>query len=299
MTHALSLYDSQVVAHHDVAVRSVAFGRTRQILATADVRRQVRLWFNGTLHVQLDLRARHDRFRPIDHIRALAITPDEETLYVAAGETVQAYRTFDGHPIWIYHAPPTFAFLITSALSMAMAPSGMLAVAFDDGSTAFFDPEGRRSHDIRGNDSPRFIGFLQDGVRLVGSDGFSVGIWDGLSGRRLLHFWLTARIFGLAVSPIRDVFAIRTLREVLLFEVQGPRLLAEIPVEPGLPVVSFSSAHERLALVERHGLLVADYEGRTIMRIEQPEAAVLGAAFTPEGSIALAGSDGTVRLWDL
>ena len=118
------------------------------------------------------------KVKPTERIRDIAFSPDGYKLYVAAGEQVTAIDIATASVIWDYVAPRSFGFLIISPLSLDVSEDGEVLCAFDNGSIASWSPTGSVTHRWSHNDSPRTLRFLPGGDRFVGTDSFSLCVWD-------------------------------------------------------------------------------------------------------------------------
>src|SRR5687768_9359237 len=85
---------------HQAPVRLVAYSSDGRLLASADTDRQLKVWEQGRLVFQRNLRSWHNRYRSLDWIRSLAFSADSSCLYAASGDTVKAYDVRSDRPLW-------------------------------------------------------------------------------------------------------------------------------------------------------------------------------------------------------
>lgn len=297
---ASALTELPVLSRHGSPVKALAFSPDGSLVATADVDRNLKM-SRVSSSEEAPLWQRHfrfwfDRFLPHMYIRAVAFSPDGRTLYLAIGDNLRALDAQTGEEIWRHRAGPTFGFLRTRPLSLAVSASGSVAAAYDDTTVEVRLPDPprlRRTSAWKDNDAPNMIAFLDDD-RIVGSDHVSLCIWDADLGTKLAKHQPGIRIHGLAAG--RATIAARSLYDVTLWSESGEKLgMAALP--PGLPTLAFSPMSDILAAGDAQGATLFDLRGAEIARLETA-AATLALAFIPgTDDLAIAGSDGTVRRW--
>ncbi|MFY9234282.1 MAG: hypothetical protein WAO58_07465 [Fimbriimonadaceae bacterium] len=299
MNQKLAL-EPQTIATHEAPIKALAFSPDGQTLATADVERNLRVWRGGEGVWQTHFRFWYDRFVAHMHISALAFSPGGEYLYVAVGDTLRCYEPNTGRELWRFRTRPTFGFLRTRPISMSVGQDGSIAIAYDDTTVDLRDPNGWPLRQIsagKDNDAPNLLVFLADG-RIAGTDHVSVCIWDVMLGAKLAKHVPGERIHAIAASPDGRILAIRTLRQVQLWSVEGEPI-ATRDVEPGLPTLAFSQTGGMLACGHANGVALFDLAGNDIGSVDTGGSVTLALAFQNDGSLAIAGSDGLVRVWTL
>lgn len=289
-----------IVAKHDAPVKALALSPDGQTLATADVERNLKVWRGGEGAWQTHFRFWYDRFVAHMHISALAFSPGGEYLYVAVGDTLRSYEPNTGRELWRFRSRPTFGFLRTRPISMSIGLDGTMAIAYDDATVELRDAKGWPLRQIsagKENDSPNLLVFLADG-RIAGTDHVSLCIWDVMLGAKLAKHVPGERIHAIAASPDGKTLAIRTLRHVHLWSVEGEPIAAA-DIDPGLPTLAFSQTGGMLACGHAKGVALFDLAGNDIGKVDTGDSVTLALAFQSDGSLAVAGSDGKVRLWSL
>ncbi len=286
---------------HDDPINQISFAPDKTVMATADTRMRLRIWKDGAVLSDFDLRSMLDKVRSTERVRGIRFSSNSQRVIVAAGEWLNAYDLGGPEePAWSFIAPRLFAFLIVSPTSLAVSNQDVVAAAFDNGTILFFDIDGNKTSQIRHNAAPRSIGFLPDG-RVVGTDSFSVSLWDSGQRKPVWHRQSRGRIYGMAVSGDGELMAVRRLFTVLVLKTQSGEEVATYKVGRGLPLVTFSPSQPLLALGRQHGIDLYNFAdagaGRTLAL---EDAELISLAFSADGGAVAAGcSDGTVRTWGL
>jgi WD40 repeat protein len=281
-------------------VQSLAFNHSGRLLATGDTSRHLRAWFNSRPFFEAEVRTRVDKVRGTDRIRGMAFSPEGRRLYVVCGDTLRAYDLLHRLEMWRYQPRRSFGLLVVSPVAVAVSPAGNVLTAADSGTVCALDPNGRRLARWWDNEAPRHFAFTPDGASIVGVDGFSIGVWDAYSGRKLRRQPSEERIFGMALAPLSGIVAVRTLHTVQLHSLSTLELLDRVPAPTGLPLMSFSPDGSVLALAGREEVLVSAPGDPDAVVLPTTGARVLSLAFHPAGSFLAAGcSDGVIRFWDV
>lgn len=276
----------------------LAYSPDGELLATSDTGMLIEVKRADEVVFSVSLAARDDKVRPTERVRGVRFSHDGRLLYVAAGDRMTAFDVGLGIRVWDYRPPRSFGFLIISPIAVATS-LGFVAAAFDNGSFAIWDDGGQMRALWHENDCPRFMGFLPDGDRLVGSDSFGLGVWNVQTRRREHKARISDRVYGLATKPDQALVALRTLHHVLIYDADAGEMRARLPIGAGLPLAAFHPTERVLALGDRFGVNVVDLEGGFIERYNTRECSVLSIAFSPDGSRLSAGlSDRTVSHWD-
>ncbi len=224
-------------------------------------------------------------------IRGLAYSPDGATLYALASDRLLALGGATGEPLWDYQPPRSLAFLVTSAMAVAVREDGLVAASFDNGAIGTWSTDGELQGLWKDVDVQRRLAFLGDG-RLLGDDSFGLSVFDADSRCRLYRTPLRDRSFGLDVAPDGNV-AIRTLNEAWQISPAGS-VFARTPVEPGLPNLVYHPFETLLALGAEHSVTWVDQDGNVVRRIET-QATVISLAFAPDGRLFVGGGDGGLQ----
>lgn len=253
------------IGRHDAPVKIVESSRDGALVASADTDRRLKVWRGSQELYSLNLRAWHERFRALDRIRALKLSDNSQTIYVASGETVKAIQTGTGEIIWEHGRLPTWAFLITCPQTLAIG-ADRIAVGYDDGAIEVV--KNGSWHTWHDNDAPKAAAFLPGDRLLAGTDLVSVCIWDTDAQTKVAKFRPKHKVHALAASPVADVVATRSLREVEIWDAGSCRLLGKADAPPGLPYLAFHPEHEWLASTDAKGVSVFDFSGELVRRLD-------------------------------
>ncbi len=281
------------------AINHIAFSRDGSRIALGHVGMSVEVREGVNVLYRAEFFSRNEKVRPTQRIRGVAFSPEGRVLYVAAGEKVHAVDLEGGQRLWSYVAPRSFGFLIISPISLSVSKEGDVAIAFDNGTFGLWSPDGRRGPVWRENESPRFLQVLPGGDRIVGSDTFSLCVWDIHSKKRLTKIALPERVYALSAAANGTDVATRGLQATQVWNLEQSRQIGSAFNGLGLPVVQLHPTERVMALGDGNGISVVETTGRFLERYETGEAAVLCAAFSPDGSRLLAGAaDGRLWSWD-
>jgi WD40 repeat protein len=281
-------------------INHVVYAHEGGRLATSDVRMNVAVYEGEQRIFSQSYESISQKIRPTDRVRGLQFSPDDSTLYVAAGDTVHAVLVSTGEEVWSYTAPRSWGFLIVSPIALAVAPNGDVAAAFDNGSIAVWDQHGSIRALWHDNDSPRSLFFLKDGSLIAGTDSFSLCAWDVASRQKVFKRRLHDRVFGMAASAFATIVATRTLRTATLWDFDSGAELMSIPVGSGLPLVEFHPKKQLVAFGSRDAVEVVDFEGLPVARYTVDGVRVVSMAFSPDGKELTVGcSDDELRRFPL
>lgn len=270
------------LTHHVLGINHVVYSPDGRHIATSDVQMNVAVYRDGELVMERNLRSESDKVRPTERIRGLQFSADGRRVFVAAADTVFALETATGDTAWSYEPPRSFGFLIISPVALT-AMGGLVAASFDNGSVAVWDENGVLRCLWQDNDSPRQFVFGYEGTRLVGTDSFSLCIWSATSRAKELRIPLPNRAFGFAASPSGKFVALRTLQDIVLWDVEQRRVMATVPAEPGLPVLAFRPGAETFAVAARDSVILMGYDGRETARYRVEGGQILSMAFRNDG----------------
>ncbi len=288
----------EVMPAHDAPIKMLRCSRSGRYLATGDTDLFVKIWEGDREVLEVDPHSRDEKIRPTENIRGIEFSADEEHVYVAASDTLNAYRISTGELEWQYRPPRHFGFLIVSPQAIAVSPSGEIAASFNYGSMACFSPTGEMLWRRGENYAPRFLAFCPQGKALVGAEAFNLCVWDAVSGD-LLHRWpLDNKVFAMAASPIESLVVTRELHTVSIYDISEFTRICQLPAGRGLPCLAVSGRDRLLATGEKHRIRQINLECQGVGDIPVDETSVLSVAFSADGSEILAGcADGTVRRW--
>jgi len=297
----------QIAAHLPVnfsvvrvpGINHLTFSADGDVLAASDTALNVKVERGGYPIFQTSFATDQDKIRPTQRVRSIKISDDGKTLYAAACDRVAAIDLASGEECWSYVAPRSFGFLIVSPLDVAYI-GGRVAACFDNGSLAAWNEQGALQALWHDNDAPRNIHFLPGGDRLVGSDSFSVGVWNVSTRKRELRIRQQDRVYGIAAASKEAVGATRTLYQVQLWDLDTGSAISHFPVGMGLPLLEFHPTEPLIAVADKRSVNVVDFRGRFVHRFECGAASVLSLAWHPSGrELFVGGSDTAVHRFTL
>lgn len=282
---------------HEFPVNGIAFSSDGLLVATSDVERQLKIWTHGAELTEVNLASPSMKIWPTERVRGIRFYPRSSQVVVASGDSVRRMDAPTGRIDWTCTAPRHWGFLITSPLSIDVNQRHDVVACFDNGSIAIWDVDMRLRSLWSVNDAPRSIRFSHDGLRLYGSDGFSVCAWDAETRQKIGKKVWRERIYGFAVSPISDLVAVRTLAAIEILDLSAGTSLASRPVGGSLPIASFCPQGTLFAFAQPNGVELFDFASGTSGFLICGER-VVALEFTPGGdSLALGFGDGSVRFW--
>lgn len=292
-----TLAESTLLSGHQAPVKLLSISPGGRYIASADTERQLKVWQDGQIVMEKNLRTWHDRFLALDRIRALTFGAEPNRLYVASGESVKGYDVPNSEEVWEHGRPPTWAFLITCPQSISVNSEGLLAAAYDDGHVETYGPT---KTDWKDNDAPKSMAFLRDGTRIAGTDFVSVCIWNSFTGAKLAKYRPAHRkVYALAASRVADVIAVRSLYDVELWNTESGERVATTPSRPGLPILAFHPTREMLAIGDARGYSVVNFQGAEQVRVDCQGYSPLILTYAPDGSLLVGCSDSQIRIWKL
>lgn len=275
--------------HFEHGFNRICVSPDTRFTATSDVDMNVVVRDRVGIVFERNFVSENEKIRPTERVRGLAFSQDGEFMFVAAGAQLMAYRTIDWGPAWIYEAPRSFGFLIISPISLDTAENGDIAAAFDNGTTIVWDRNGLKKQVIRDNDSPRWLRFAAGGEDLVGSDSFSLCKWRVGQSRHKVKIRLQDRAFGLDVRKSGGVAAIRTLQDIVLWNLTEGSIIRAVPVGPGTPALAFHPTEDLLAFAERSRIRIIDLAGNPVRQLDVAATSALSLTFSPNGDELLIG----------
>lgn len=300
MSSLTSPFPTLAIPAHGGPVQSLAFNQSGRLIATGDTSRHIRAWFDTRPFFEADLRSADAKSKTNERIRGVAFSPEGRRLYVACGDTLRAYDLLLRQEIWRYQPRRCFGLLVVSPMTVAVSPVGNVITATDTGSVRCLTPDGEMLTTWWDNEAPRYLAFTPDGMGVVGVDGFSLNIWEAYTGRRRQRMRSRERIFGMAVSALTGLVAIRTLHTVEVLSLESFDLIERFEAPTGLPLMAFSPDGSVLALGGQEEVLLFRVGEDGGWTLPTAGARVLSLAFHPVGSFLSAGcSDGVVRFWDV
>ncbi len=290
-----------VLEGHESAVTHVAFTKNGEMLVTADVNHDVVVWKRGEELYRLNFRSLVERFWGIDRVRSLAIDDERRMLYVAAGGRLHALDLDSGERKWIYAPPFALCFMVTSPVSMIVRDDGNLVAVFDDGFMEMWTPQGQRLFRFSDNDMPTKLIQVHRDDAVIGTDGFSVTIWDPETQAKVGKLNTGERIFGFAGPGNDHLCATRTYDSVTIWGLESGSRLAHVTVGVGMPLMAFLPAKKLLAVSEEHRVRLYDYTGVLVAECQlEEEHRTVCLTASHDGTVVAVGlEDGSVRLFDV
>jgi WD40 repeat protein len=298
----LQVFDGlDMIGVHNAPVHKLRFSHDGRWLASADTERVLRIWHESRLAYEVDLSSEDERMRPIDVIRDFVFDRAGRTLIVGNGGTLQALDLLHWNWIWDATRPPAWGFLITCPLALDIAPTGELAVCYDDGTIEVWNPQPDTLADLTwyDNEAPKMMQFAADGRTIVGTDGYSVCAWDSTSGKRHFRLRPTRQIFAFAVSRVSSLIAFRSLQRLHIYDIEEAMQLACVDAKIGMPTLAFAHDRNLLAAGGVDGVALYDPIGNVVDNLES-RSPVLSLQFKPGGAALVAGlQDGTIAQWPI
>jgi WD40 repeat protein len=281
-------------------IYGLAFNRSGNALA-AGGDGQVELWNPLTSRqVATPLTGQHGA------VYGVAFSADGRTL--ASGAADRTIRVWDYPPVRRYGVPlsPSHA---RAVLSVAVAPSGLIASGSSDGAIDVVGGSDRTPVKIAGPRGLHAVTFVEGGRVLAsaGNDG-AVRLWDPTTGRELGQLGRPQRhdqIFSLASDNRTTLVSGDANGDVRVWNVLsgnqvGPALTGDLSA---VFAVAFNPhAREIAAAGNGRTILVwrASRSGWIPYRAIRLDDALFALAFSPNGSLlAAGGADGTIRVWSL
>lgn len=272
--------------HLSQGINQIVGAPTPNVYAYSSVQMDVVVVKERKVCYAVNMLSESDKIRPTQRVRGLGFSSDSRLLFMAAGDEVCAVDWAAGEVLWSYVPPRSFGFMIISPIALATAP-GLIAVTFDNGSIGVWSEHGVLQSMWRHNDAPRQLAFSADGSQLIGTDSFSLTIWDWHASREVERRRLVDRAYGFAYSPKDHLIALRSLTSVEVFA--GLERLHQFPVGTGLPLVAFHPAAAAVAASDQNGVTIHDLGGAPPQRVELADK-VLSMAFLADGKRLLIGS---------
>ncbi len=290
---------SAELSAHEERVNHVAFSPGGEHMASSDVGSNVVVWRGKTPAHRFRLASRLRPWMP-NVVRSLAFSADGSELYVAAAEKIRAFDVRNGQVRWCSRAPNMLAFLPNSPQAIAVCSGGDWVATFASGLVEQWTTYRARKARWTHNDTPRTIAILGDGKRLVGTNGYTVTMWDLETHAMIGRMDVGERVLGFAASPIRDVAALHFGTFVQILDLAENREIGAFRTPPGLPALAFSPREERIAVAEGKSVLLRDFSGRPAAEAAQSDAVALSLGYDANGrTLATGRSDGVISIWNV
>lgn len=274
----------------------VSFSPDGTFLAASSVDREVAVFRGSEIVYQSNFQTEDHRLRPLDSVRSLVFSADSQFLYVAAGDMLRRISLYNGTEQWARQADPNMVFLITTPVALARSGLGQVACAYADGRVELYNCAGELERSWTHNSSPCLIGYLS-GNRLVGTDRFTIGVWNS-SGKLVDKAKGTQRMFALAASEVSDLVAVRSLHEVLILRTSDWQPVGRSGTKAGYPKLEFISG-DQLVSLDLTGFAILDDKGAEVRRVDTPLYRPIGLNYSPLHGLAVSGSDGAVHIYPM
>jgi len=260
------------VATAPAGINQLAISEGGRRIAYGSTAMEVTLLERGRTLWQRSFDSTDDKIRPTQRLRGIAFNANADKLFLAAADEVLALDADTGRTLWSYQPPRSFGFLIISPLTLDCYGDSVLG-AFDNGSVALWDDDGRIQALWSDNDAPRLMFLREDGLA-VGTDSFCLSTWRPREHRRESRVVLPERAYTMAASRTGDLAVTRSLHAVTLWDTAHGRGLASIPTDVGFPALAMSSNGGAIALSRSGGVRVVDRNTAPMLDVNLDEEAL-------------------------
>lgn len=288
----------KTLSGHESPVRLIVFG-PGDLMVTADTNMQVCVWKGDEVVTRMDHRASNLRHRALDRLRSAVFTKDGSALFLACGSRLLSVDSFSGEVKWRYVAPEWWPFLIASPQSLALDSNDGLVVAFDNGTFERYSPSMERLYRRKDNDSPVWITLDEAADKIIGCDGYRIGMWSLKDGHKTNGITISDHAFAFAYSPETGLAAVRDTGTVALWSLLGSEVQERVPVPPGPPLLCFDADGQNFAFCSGDEVVVRNLSGESIHLPCGEESRLVTFSFGPDGSLWTGHADGAVRRWEL
>lgn len=252
-----AILENELIHSSGTAVIRIAIGPDG-LMAVGTTGLSVTVSRHGQTLWTQNFRADNDKVRPTQRVRGLAFSDSGEFLYVAASDEVQAMSTRTGEVCWSYLPPRSFGFLIVSPVAID-SRGDTVSAAFDTGCIATWDTYGQLLGLRQTNDSPRIMRMTSPD-QLVGTDSFSICVWEADQRHARVRRRLAERALGFDVSQ-NGLVARRSMHHVRVETLDDGALLREWLAPTGLPLVAISSDGGEVAFSGGNGVSIVRLDG--------------------------------------
>lgn len=295
-----SMIQPETILGHKAPVTAIAFSPDGTTLISGDTERRIIIQTPEAPAIEIDLSSEAAKVRTTERMREICFSSDGAQFYVSASDRLRAFWTETGEETWSYRPPRFFGFLIVSPLRLGVSNANQVAVCFDNATIGVWSAFGDKHALWRDSEAPNWIGWLQDGVRIVGSDSFHVGLWDTGLRTKIARWTSEDRIYNLAVHPTEDTLVIRTLHGHRVMNAETGETLGAFEAALGLPLVAFRPHYKLIAIVGENAVSIVNYSGEQQAEFPLLDLSPKTLAWSPDGKkLGVGCSDGSIKVFEL
>jgi WD40 repeat protein len=294
------------IYEHSYTLNNVSFSPDGQMFASASSDGTIKLWNLDGDELQTFRGHRAE-------INKVSFSPDSQVLASAGQDGTVRLWSLKSKKL------PTLRGHSKGINKISFSPDGkMLASASNDGTVRLWSIDGTELNTFQEDNKPnapvKSVNFQPDGHTLVSfCDHERVKLWSINGNRMVLNNFEVEVPYGvcdMSLSPDGQTLVVTDggdFNNITLWSINGKliKTLEESYLKALAPPIftSFSPDGHTIACADRHGQVkvYSYYDGydKELKNFEGHNSPVNGISFSLNGLLALAGKDGTVRLWSL